>query len=129
MAKQFAVYRCEKCGNILEVLVAGAGEPGCCGVPMTLLAGNSSGEAEEKHGPVIEKIAGGYSVKIGSVPHPMEERHYIQWIELFAGGVSFLRFLKPGDKPAAVFTVNASRVSAREYCNLHGLWDSNSKYQ
>jgi superoxide reductase len=122
MAKQFAVYRCEKCGNILEVLAAGAGEPECCGAPMTLLKENTSEGAKEKHLPVIEKTAAGYCVKVGSVSHPMEEKHYIQWIELLADGVSCLRFLKPGEKPEAVFTVNASQVCAREYCNLHGLW-------
>jgi superoxide reductase len=122
MAKQFAVYRCEKCGNIFETLAAGAGEPECCGAPMTLLTENTSEGAKEKHVPEIEKIAGGYSVKVGAISHPMEEKHYIQWIELLADGVSFLRFLKPGDEPEAVFNVTASRVSAREYCNLHGLW-------
>jgi superoxide reductase len=122
MAKQFAVYRCEECGNILEVLAAGAGEPSCCGAPMALLTENASEGAKEKHVPVIEKIAGGYRVKIGSVPHPMEEKHYIQWIELLADGVSFFKFLKPGDKPEAVFNISASQVSAREYCNLHRLW-------
>jgi superoxide reductase len=122
MVKQFAVYRCEECGNMLEVFTAGVGEPSCCGTPMTFLTENTSEGAKEKHVPVIEKIAGGYSVKIGSVSHPMEEKHYIRWIELLADGISFVKFLKPGDKPEAVFHVSASQVSAREYCNLHGLW-------
>jgi superoxide reductase len=122
MAKQFAIYRCEICGNILEVLSAGAGEPSCCGAPMTLLTENTTDGAQEKHVPVIEKNPGGYTVKVGSVTHPMEEKHYIQWIELLADGISFLKFLKPGEKPEAAFTVDASQVCAREYCNLHGLW-------
>jgi superoxide reductase len=122
MAKQFEVYRCEHCGNIIEVLSAGAGEPVCCGKPMTLLVENTSEGAQEKHLPVVEKIPGGYRVSVGSVAHPMEEKHYIQWIELLADGASFLKFLKPGDRPEAVFTVEAAQVSAREYCNLHGLW-------
>jgi superoxide reductase len=122
MAKQFEVYRCEQCGNIVEVLCAGAGELSCCGKPMTLLTENTSEGAQEKHLPVIEKVSGGYRVRVGSVAHPMEEKHYIQWIELLSDGTSFLKFLKPGDKPEAVFTVDAAQCCAREYCNLHGLW-------
>ncbi|MDR1899599.1 MAG: desulfoferrodoxin [Treponema sp.] len=122
MATQCEIYRCEKCGNIIEVLIAGEGELSCCGAPMTLLTENTTDGAKEKHLPVIEKLSDGYRVTVGSVPHPMEEKHYIQWIELLADGASFLRFLKPGDKPEAVFHVQASQVSAREYCNLHGLW-------
>jgi superoxide reductase len=122
MASQFAVYRCEECGNIIEVLIAGGGEPSCCGAPMTLLKENTSEGAREKHLPVIEKLSDGYRVTVGSIPHPMEEKHSIQWIELLADGSSCLRFLKPGDKPEAVFHVQASPVSAREYCNLHGFW-------
>jgi superoxide reductase len=122
MAKQFAIYRCESCGNIIEILAAGGGEPACCGAPMTLLAENTSEGAQEKHLPVIQKTPEGYKVTVGSVLHPMEEKHFIQWIELLAEGVSFIKFLKPGDKPEAAFSTTASQVSAREYCNLHGLW-------
>jgi len=122
MAERYEVYKCEVCGNIVEVLFGGAGELVCCGQPMTRLAENTVDAAKEKHVPVIEKIDGGYKVKVGSVPHPMEEKHYIQWIELIADGKSYVQFLEPGQTPEAVFMVDAASVSAREYCNLHGLW-------
>lgn len=116
------VYRCAKCGNVVELLHEGGGELVCCGEPMKLLAENTSDGAKEKHVPAIERIAGGFRVTVGAVAHPMEEKHYIQWIELIADGVSYKAYLKPGDKPEAVFNVSATRVVAREYCNLHGLW-------
>lgn len=124
MAKQLEVYRCELCGNIVEVLHGGAGELVCCGQPMTHLVENTVDAAKEKHVPVIEKIDGGYLVKVGSVPHPMEEKHYIEWIELHAGGKVQRQFLQPGDAPEAKFVSDEKDVSAREYCNLHGLWRS-----
>jgi superoxide reductase len=89
---------------------------------MTLLKANSVDAALEKHVPVIEKIDGGYRVKVGSVAHPMEEKHYIEWIELNADGIVYRQFLKPGDAPQATFLIDANAVTAREYCNLHGLW-------
>jgi len=116
------VYRCEKCGNIVEVLFAGGGELVCCGQPMKLLVENTTEAAKEKHIPIIEKIADGYRVTVGAVAHPMEEKHSIQWIELIADGVVYRALLSPGGKPEAEFKVKADRVSAREYCNLHGLW-------
>lgn len=122
MAERLQVYKCELCGNIVEVLVGGKGELVCCGQPMKLLVENTVDAAKEKHVPVIEKIEGGYKVKVGSVAHPMEEKHYIQWIELVADGRSYIQFLKPGEAPEAVFKVEAKDVYAREYCNLHGLW-------
>jgi len=122
MAEKLEVYKCEVCGNIVEVLHGGDGELVCCGQPMTLLTANTVDAAKEKHVPVIEKVAGGYKVKVGSVAHPMEEKHYIEWIELIAGDKAYRQFLKPGDAPEAFFAVDASQVSAREYCNLHGLW-------
>ena len=122
MAKQLEVYKCEKCGNIVEVLYAGASAPECCGGPMTLLREGTTDAAKEKHVPVIEKTAAGYRVTVGAVPHPMEEKHWIQWIELIADGVSYRRFLNPGDAPAAEFCIKAASVKAREYCNLHGHW-------
>jgi len=122
MTKNFQVYKCEKCGNIVEVLHAGDGELTCCGQPMKLLAENTTDAAKEKHVPVIERIADGWRVTVGAVAHPMEEKHYIEWIELQADSVSYRAHLKPGDKPEATFHVTASRVTAREYCNLHGLW-------
>jgi len=122
MAEKLQVYKCELCGNIVEVLHGGAGELVCCGQPMRLMTENTVDAAKEKHVPVIEKIAGGYTVKVGAVAHPMEEKHYIEWIELLADGKAYRQFLNPGEPPEAVFTIEATEVSAREYCNLHGLW-------
>lgn len=124
MAEKLEVYKCELCGNMVEVLHGGVGELVCCGQPMTLLKENSVDAAQEKHVPVIEKIDNGYLVKVGSVPHPMEENHYIEWIELIAGDKAYRQFLKPGDTPEAFFAVDAAQVSAREFCNIHGLWRS-----
>ncbi|MDY0269903.1 desulfoferrodoxin [Trichloromonas sp.] len=122
MAKQLEVYKCSVCGNIVEVLHAGPGELVCCGQPMALMTENTVDAAKEKHVPVIEKSAGSITVKVGSVAHPMEEKHYIEWVELIADGKAYRQFLKPGDKPEATFPITAEKVSAREYCNLHGLW-------
>jgi len=122
MAVKLEIYRCEVCGNIVEVLHGGVGELVCCGEPMTLLVENTTDAAKEKHVPVIEKTEDGYKVMVGSVPHPMEEAHYIEWIELVADGRAYRQFLEPGQAPEAMFCVEAASVTAREYCNLHGLW-------
>jgi superoxide reductase len=122
MAKRYEIYKCEVCGNIIEVLTGGTGQLVCCGKPMKLLVENTTDAAREKHVPVIEKAANGYKVKVGAVPHPMEEKHHIEWIELVAGDKSYRQFLSPGQAPEAFFSVEASSVFAREYCNLHGLW-------
>ena len=122
MVKLLEIYKCEVCGNIVEVVHVGGGQMVCCNQPMKLVTENTVDAAKEKHVPVIEKVAGGYKVKIGSVAHPMEEKHYIEWIELLADGRTYRQFLKPGDAPEAFFAVDAEQVSAREYCNLHGLW-------
>jgi superoxide reductase len=122
MAEQLEIYKCEVCGNIVEVLHAGGGELVCCGAPMKLMTENTVDAAKEKHVPVIEKVEGGYLVKVGGVAHPMEEKHYIEWIELIADGKCYREFLKPGQAPEAFFCVKADTVAAREYCNLHGLW-------
>lgn len=124
MPKNLEVYKCALCGNIVEVVHAGEGELVCCGEPMTLLTENTVDAAKEKHVPVIEKVAGGYRVTIGSVPHPMEEKHYIEWIELIADGKAYRQFLKPGEVATTVFSVEAASVTARELCNLHGLWSA-----
>lgn len=116
------VYRCSVCGNVVEVVNAGGGELHCCGKPMQLMKENSVDAAKEKHVPVIEKIAGGYRVTVGSVEHPMLENHYIQWIELWDGEKVMRHCLKLGEKPVAIFMTQAEKVKAREYCNLHGLW-------
>jgi superoxide reductase len=122
MTEKLQVYKCEVCGNIVEVLHAGAGELVCCGQPMKLFVENTTDAAQEKHVPVIEKTASGFKVKVGSVAHPMEEKHYIEWIQLIADGRAYRKFLNPGDTPEAEFEVSAAKVAAREYCNLHGLW-------
>jgi superoxide reductase len=119
------IFKCAKCGNIVEVLHAGAGELVCCGEPMARQIENTVDAAAEKHVPVIEKTETGYKVKIGSVPHPMTEEHHIEWIQLLVpDGRTCRKFLKPGDAPEAEFPAQAENVSAREYCNLHGLWKS-----
>ena len=124
MTKQKHVYKCSVCGNIVEVLHAGEGELVCCGEPMMLLKENSVDAAIEKHVPVIEKTEKGVRVKVGSVLHPMEEKHYIEWIEIIADGRVYRKFLKPSDKPSAEFAITAKNITAREYCNLHSLWKS-----
>ncbi len=116
------VFKCPTCGNIVEVLHAGGGELVCCGQPMQLLAENTVDASKEKHVPVLEKTADGWLVKVGAVPHPMEDKHHIEWIELIADGKAYREFLKPGQAPEARFCLQASTVTAREYCNLHGLW-------
>ena len=124
MAERLQVFKCEVCGHIIEVLHEGAGELVCCNQPMVLQAENTVDAAQEKHVPVIEKTAKGYKVKVGSVAHPMGEDHHIAWIELVADGRSYRRFLEFGAAPEATFLLEASQVSARAYCNLHGLWKS-----
>lgn len=122
MAERLEVYKCELCGNIVEVLHGGGGELVCCGQPMKLMSENTVDAAKEKHVPVIEKVDGGIKVKVGGVPHPMEDKHYIEWIEIIADGKAYRQFLNPGDAPEAFFCVDAAQVTAREYCNLHGHW-------
>jgi superoxide reductase len=124
MAEKLEIFKCELCGNIVEVLHAGDGELVCCGKPMKLFKENTVDAAKEKHVPIVEKINGGFKVKVGSIPHPMEEKHYIEWIELIADGKAYRQFLTPGRPAEAVFTLDAADVTAREYCNLHGLWKS-----
>lgn len=124
MAKTLEVYKCEKCGNIVEVLQGGSCTPVCCGEPMKLLKENTTDGAKEKHVPVVEKIEGGYRVTVGSVEHPMTPEHYIQFIELVTPDGVLRRNLTPEDKPVAEFKTDATDVYAREYCNLHGLWRS-----
>ena len=122
MAERLQVYKCDVCGNIVEVLHGAGGELVCCGEPMKLMIENTVDAAKEKHVPVVERTDKGYLVKVGSVAHPMEEKHYIEWIELIADGVIYRKFLEPGDAPEALFCIDADAVTAREYCNLHGLW-------
>jgi len=122
MTERLQVYKCDVCGNIVEVLHDGAGTLVCCGEDMKLLVENTVDASREKHVPVVERTAKGITVKVGSVPHPMEEKHYIEWIELIADGKAYRQFLKPGGAPEAEFPIVATQVSVREHCNLHGLW-------
>jgi len=124
MTKLHQIYKCEVCGNIVEMVHAGAGQLVCCGKPMVLQEENVVDASREKHVPVVEKGASGVTVKVGSVPHPMEEKHYIEWIEVASGNQTLQHFLKPGDNPEAAFCVDASAgpSSVRAYCNIHGLW-------
>jgi superoxide reductase len=125
MAERLEVYKCDLCGNIVEVVHGGGGELVCCGKPMVLQAENTVDAAVEKHVPVIEKLEHGIKVTVGSVPHPMVDDHYIEWIEVVAGGKSYKEYLSPGGSPEATFCVKAAEVTVvREYCNLHGHWKS-----
>ncbi len=124
MAERRDIYECTLCGNIIEVLHGGDGELVCCDEPMKKLVAKKADVGREKHVPVIEKADGVITVKIGSILHPMEEKHYIDWVELIADGKSYRQYLKPGDKPEAVFAINAQQISAREYCTIHSLWES-----
>lgn len=126
MSKQLEIYKCPICGNIVEVMHAGPGALVCCGKNMDLLTENTVDAATEKHVPVIEIGNGTVTVKVGSVTHPMEDAHYIEWIELIADGEVYCKYLQPGETPEATFSVSATSVTAREYCNLHGHWTAKS---
>jgi len=126
MSKQLEVYKCPICGNIVEVKHAGPGALVCCGKNMDLLSENTVDAATEKHVPVIEVGDGTITVKVGSVSHPMEDAHYIEWIELVADDEVYCKYLQPGEAPEATFNVSAKAVTAREYCNLHGHWSAKS---
>ena len=122
MAQRYEVYKCDLCGNIVEILTGAGGALACCGQDMRLLTENTVDAAVEKHIPVATQSEGTWQVAVGSVDHPMADDHYIEWIELIAGDSSYTVFLNPGDKPAATFAVTADEVTVRAYCNLHGLW-------
>lgn len=122
--ERLQVYKCEVCGNQVEMLHAGGGELVCCSQPMKLYKENTVDAAKEKHVPVVERVEGGFKVKLGSVAHPMNADHYITWIELVADGKVYREFLEPGMAPEATFKIDAANVYARAYCNLHGLWKS-----
>lgn len=122
MAERLQIYKCEICGNIVEVMHGGQGDLVCCGKPMKLMEEQTAEAAKEKHVPVVEKTADGIKVTVGSVPHPMEDAHYIEWVQVIADGNSYRIFLKPGGAPEGVFKTAIGDVKAREYCNVHGLW-------
>lgn len=118
------MYKCNICGNVVEILIAGVRRLVCCGQPIELLEEKSEGAGEEKHVPVIEEIERGFRVRVGSVPHPMEERHRIVWIEALVEGGVLRKFLEPVVEPVAELETEASLLRARGYCNLHGLWSA-----
>ncbi len=124
MAEQLGIYKCEKCGNIAQVLHAEKPPVMCCAQPMERLVENTVDAAVEKHVPAVEKIDGGYLVKIGSVAHPMTPDHWIEWIELLSDDGMFMQrqMLTPTSEPQAEFKTDAAKVVAKAYCNLHGLW-------
>lgn len=124
MTKQKQIYKCNICGNIVEVLHSGVGQLVCCGQPMELLEEKTKDVGQEKHVPVIEKTETGVKVKVGSILHPMEEEHYIEWIEIIINGKTYRKFLRPNDKPEAEFETKIKEIEVRAYCNIHGLWKS-----
>jgi superoxide reductase len=124
MAERLEVYKCEICGNIVEVLHGGTGKLVCCGQDMVLQAENTVDAAVEKHVPVVEVLEDGVLVKVGEVAHPMQDDHYIEWVQIIIGDRCSRIFLKPGMSPEGKFTPPKEGITAREYCNLHGLWKS-----
>ena len=123
MTKRSEVYKCELCGNMVELVHSSAGQLSCCGQAMKVMSENTVDASKEKHIPVIEHLQNGVKVTIGSIAHPMEEKHYIEWIELLVGDTVLRQYLTPGAPPVAIFEgVTAKQVVAREFCNLHGLW-------
>lgn len=122
--KKYDVYKCPKCGNVIEIRVAAGPVPVCCGETMNQLEEQTADMSTEKHVPVVEKIDGGYKVTVGSTLHPMAEEHFIGWVELITEDQNYVKYLKPGDEPVAEFCLDKDVVKAREYCNLHGLWTS-----
>lgn len=122
MTERMEVYRCEICGNVVEVLHDGIGELVCCGQPMTLMEAKTEDQGREKHVPVVESGPSGMTVKVGSVPHPMEEAHHIEWIEVLTAEGVVRATLSPGVAPEAVLEVRGDVVEVRAYCNVHGLW-------
>jgi superoxide reductase len=122
MTNKKEIYKCEICGNIVEVLHEGAGTLVCCGQPMKLLKENSIDASLEKHVPVLKKVEEGVEISVGSIEHPMTEEHYIDWIEIQTSQGCFRKQHNTGDKPQALFETNEEIIQIRAYCNLHGLW-------
>ena len=124
MAERLEVYKCEICGNIVEVLHGGKGTLVCCGQDMVLQTENTVDAAVEKHVPVVEMLDNGVLVKVGDVAHPMQDDHYIEWVQIIIGDRYSRIFLKPGMEPQGEFKPPKEGITAREYCNIHGLWKS-----
>ncbi len=122
MAQLYEIYKCDICGNIVEVLHGGKGELLCCGEPMKLMEEQTAEQVYEKHVPVVEETDSGIKAVVGSTLHPMEEKHYIEWIQVITNQGACKKFLKPGDKPEAIFSDVQEWKKVREYCNIHGLW-------
>lgn len=122
MAQLYEIYKCDICGNIVEVLHGGKGELVCCGEPMKLMEEQTAEQVYEKHVPVVEETDSGIKAVVGSTLHPMEEKHYIEWIQVITNQGACKKFLKPGDKPEAIFSDVQEWKKVREYCNIHGLW-------
>ncbi len=122
MLNRLEIYKCNKCGIITKILESGEGALVCCDAPMIRMVENMIDAAEEKHVPIVEKLKGGIKVSVGSVSHPMDEDHYIQWIEIVSDSKSLIKFLSSDDAPEAIFYLDCDKFSVRAYCNLHGLW-------
>ncbi len=125
MTKLLQIYKCNVCGNIVELLHTGIGTLVCCGQPMELKEDKREEEGNEKHLPVVESVKDGIKVSVGSVPHPMEDKHHIEWVEVITkkNRKTYRELLNPGDEPEAVFPMDQDDVLfVREYCNIHGLW-------
>ena len=123
MIEQLAIYKCEVCGIIVEVLDVGGGELYCCNQEMRLMEVQTADPATEKHVPFVEQVDGGIKVRVGqNAAHPMEEKHFIEWIEVHADGKACRQSFKPGDTPEATFACDCADAVVREYCNVHGLW-------
>jgi superoxide reductase len=122
MAKKSEIYKCSVCGNIIEILHEGAGTLTCCEKEMIKMEEKTSEEGNEKHKPILEKNDEGVAVKVSSIPHPMEDSHFIEWVEITTNKGTSKKFLKPGEKPEEKFPVGEEVIKVRSYCNLHGLW-------
>lgn len=122
MAEKLGVYRCENCGNIVEVMHASKISIKCCGSSMVLQVENTVDAAKEKHVPVVENTEKGIRIRVGEVEHPMTDDHYIQWIEVISGDSVYQKYLHPGGTPEAEFQIDGDPVTVRAYCNLHGHW-------
>lgn len=124
MNQRNQLFKCELCGNIVEMTHPSAGTLVCCGQEMSKIVENTVEAAKEKHIPVISKIDGGFKIVVGEVLHPMTEAHLIEWIDLITPDKTYRKFLKAGEEPQAIFLTEASKITARAYCNLHGNWKS-----
>ena len=124
MRKRYQVYKCEICGNIVQILHGGVGSLVCCNKPMKLITELSGAEEQgfEKHVPVVEHIENGIKVKVGSTPHPMNEDHFIEWIEIIDGDNIYRKHLEPDTAPEAVFDIKSENIIVREYCSVHSMW-------